>query len=93
MWKISRAARRAWSRLDPRTKLLDPPEVRIYIVVHWWFGAIAVFYFRPPLLKGLAVIGILLGTLGAGFLYRESMLTKDDISIIVDSTRSRQAIS
>src|SRR4051812_43604415 len=83
MWKVLRLTRRVSSFFAPRGQLLDPWPVRIYNAVHWVFGSSIILFVEPPLPNAFAFVGILVGTIGAGFLYRESSFREVDIGTIV----------
>jgi hypothetical protein len=51
-------------------------------VGHIWVGALLIHFLRPPISNQAALVGILLGSIGAFALYYEGILTEADIANI-----------
>lgn len=75
--------RRLWNRVDLKGTPDNPMGVRLYLVAHLWICSFLLIFFKPPHWQNdIALIGLFIGTIGAGIVYWESILKEEAIANI-----------
>ena len=77
----SRIIKRLWKKFTPVTQMCTPLYARVYVVVHWITWAAVIMFVKLNIASEFAFTGVILGTLGAAILYRESILSEEEIAI------------
>lgn len=76
-----RVVRKLQRYFNPTTQISSPVYVRLYVTLHVIVWLPVIIFLKPQLPNALAFSGVLLGTLGAAILYRETVLNEEEIAI------------